>query len=516
MEETKKNLVPLFAALMMTMLLASLSQMMLSSALPTIVGELRGVQFMPWVITAYMLASTITMPIYGKLGDMWGRKPLLLGAIALFIAGSALGMVSNSMPLLIASRAIQGLGGGGLIILAQTAIADVIPPRERGKYMGILGGVFAFSSVAGPLLGGWLTEGPGWRWAFILNIPLGLLAMAGVAVLMQLPKPSRDKAGRTDYAGMTVLATATTTIVLIATWGGKTYAWNSLEIVGLVIGAVVLLVAFIIIEQQAQEPIIPLSLFKERNFVITTLAASLVSIAMFGAMAYMPTYFQMSAGVSASVAGLLMAPMMLMLLGTSIVTGALVSKSGRYKSFPITGSGVLAVGLVLLSSVSVKSPTFLICLFIGIVGLGLGMSVQIFTLVVQNSFPHKVVGTATAATNYFRQVGSSLGSAAVGSLFTARLSQEMLENLPEGAGEARALGSLTPAALQSLPDSVRLVIVQAYNDALIPIFLYLAPLGACAAVLMVFLKEKQLGAEVKREVAAESLGEGQVLVSEMD
>ncbi len=512
----KKNVILLFITLMVIMLLASLSQMIFSSALPTIVGELNGVDHMTWVITAYMLASTITMPVYGKISDLLGRKPLLIAAILLFIAGSILGAMATTMNWLILARVIQGLGGGGLMILSQAAVADVIPARTRGKYMGIMGAVFAVSSVAGPLLGGWLTEGAGWRWAFLLNIPLGIVALIAVITLLRLPKIVRTVRPKIDYLGMILLAATTSAVILTTTWGGSMYAWDSIQIISLIIGSIIGACLFIMTELRAKEPIIPMSLFKEKNFVIVTLAAMLISVAMFGAVGYMPTYFQMAVGASASTAGLLMAPMMGSLLLSSIVSGIIVSKTGKYKLYPVIGTAILAVGLGLLSTVTIATPVALICLFMGIIGVGLGLAMQILTLVVQNSFPHKLVGTATAANNYFRQVGSSLGAAVVGSIFASRLTQLLSEKIPQTADGSTHLGSLTPTLLASLPDAVRTPIVEAYNGALIPIFAYLIPLALIACAVLIFVKEKKLADEIEQEVPAESLAEGQLLVTEFD
>ena len=513
----KKGIILIFITLMVTMLLASLSQMIFSTALPTIVGELNGVEHMTWVITAYMLASTIMMPVYGKLSDLWGRKPLLLTAITLFIGGSIVGAAAHSMTLLIIARVIQGLGGGGLMILSQTAVADIIPARERGKYSGILGAVFAVSSIAGPLLGGWLTEGIGWRWAFILNIPLGIVALAAVIGLMHLPKRVHEVKPKVDYTGMALLAATTTAIILTTTWGGATYAWNSPQIIGLIIGAVVGAALFVWNELKVKEPVIPMPLFKERNFVLVTIAGMLTAVAMFGAIGYMPTYFQMAVGASASIAGLLMAPMMGAMLLSSVVSGAIVSKTGKYKYFPVAGAAILAVGLWLLSTVTIDSATALICTYMAIIGVGLGLSMQILTLVVQNTFAHKLVGTATAANNYFRQVGSSLGSAIVGSVFATRLTQALTENLPAAAAKGGAhMESLTPSLVSSLPDAIRVPIVTSYNSALIPIFVYLVPLAIGALILLFFVKPKPLAAEIEDEVMPESLAEGEMLYNSID
>ncbi len=495
----KPNIPLIFLTLVTVMLLASLSQMVLSSALPTIVGELHGVELMLWVITAYMLASTITMPIYGKVSDLLGRRPVLIVAILIFIAGSILGGLAPDMASLIIARAIQGIGGGGLMIMSQAAIADVIPARDRGKYMGIMGGVFAFSSVAGPLLGGWITEVPGWRWAFWMNVPLGVLAAVATVVLLNLPRKHHDSRPKLDYLGMTLLAVLTTSIVLIGTWGGSMYAWTSPVILGLAVVTLVGIGLFILVESRTAEPIIPLQLFRDRNFNLATFAGLFVAIGMFGAIGYMPTYFQMAKGATATVAGLLMIPMMATLLTTSIGAGILVSKTGRYRWIPFTGAIILATGLALLSTVQPDTPTWLICTWMGVIGIGLGANLQLLTLIVQNSFPHSMVGTATAANNYFRQVGSSLGSAIVGSVFAVRLTGLISGRLPEGAGSATDISSLTPGLVASLPDSIRTVIVESYNEALIPIFIYMVPLALVTAVMTWFIEERPLATRVGDE-----------------
>ncbi|GAA1810891.1 MDR family MFS transporter [Nesterenkonia flava] len=488
----------IFSALILTMLMASLSQTVLATALPTIVGELSGVEHMAWVITAFILASTVTMPAYGKLGDMFGRKPLFLIAIALFVVGSAVGGAAQEMPQLIAARVVQGLGGGGLMILSQATIADVVPARERGRYMGVMGGVFAFSSIAGPLLGGWLTDGPGWRWTLWLNVPLGLLCLVGVAVLLRLPaRPPRDR-GRIDVWGMLLLAIATTAVVLIATWGGAEYAWVSPLILGLIAAALVAGGLFVWVQSRVSEPIMPLLLFRNRNFVLTLVAGLITGVAMFGALGYMPTYLQMVTGYSPAQAGLLMIPMMGALLVASIVVGRRVAITGRYKTIMVAGTVITALGLGLLSTVNADSPIVLECLYLGVLGLGLGCSMQLLTLVAQNSFSWRLVGTATAGQNYFRQVGATLGSAVVGALFASRLRDLLAGNLGGSSGTAD-MNSLTPEAVRQLPEPLHTLVVEGYNEALMPLFLWMVPLVLAATVLLLFVQEKPLATTIDQD-----------------
>jgi EmrB/QacA subfamily drug resistance transporter len=500
----ESGLLLLFVGLMLSMLLAALNQMILSTALPTIVGELNGVDQMLWVITAYILAATIVMPIYGKLGDLIGRKSLLLFAIVIFMAGSIVGGVAPNMEWLIAGRAVQGLGGGGLMILSQAIIADVVPARERGKYMGAMGGVFAFASVAGPLLGGWFTEGPGWRWMFWINMPLGLLAI--VVVLFHLHLPARERVHpHVDVAGMVLLAIATTSLVLVGTWGGTQYPWMSAPILGLLALALLTACLFVAVERRTKEPILPMNLFRERNFILTTAGGLLIGVTMFGAIGYLPTYLQMVTGASATNAGLLMIPMMGALILTSTVSGFLVSRTGRYKWMPIAGALAVTAALLLLSTIGPLVPVWVICVYIAVMGAGLGLTMQILVLIVQNTFPNRVVGTATASNNYFRQIGATLGSAVVGSLFTARVAELLLERLPAGgAGLSGGPNSLTPEIVSGLPAALRFPIIESYNDALTPLFLYMAPLGVIAALLFTFVHEKELSRVIERDAPVPS------------
>lgn len=503
---SKNRIRAMFLGLVIVMLMSSLNQTILAPSLPTIVGELHGVERMSWVITIFILLSTITMPVYGKLSDQFGRKPFLIFAIVAFMAGSVVGALTQDMNWLIFARALQGLGGGGLMILSQAVIADVIPPRDRGRYMGIIGGVFAFSSVAGPLIGGWITEGPGWRWAFWLNLPLAILSI--LAVIFLLPhRPFRDREKHSvDYLGSLILMSGTSALVLATIWGGNQYEWTSPEIIGLLVFSVVAALVFIPVENRAVEPIMPMYLFKNRNFVLTLGASLALGVAMFGAVEYIPTYLQMALGVSATAAGLLMIPMMGVLLVVSIITGRLVSKTGRYKAYVTVGTTIVALGLFLLSLVDLETPTWLFCVYLGVMGAGLGMSMQFLTLIVQNAFAVSLVGTATAANNFFRQVGSTVGASLVGGLFTSRLTSLISERMPKQALQSsgdHASSSLTPQMVSALPEPVHGIIVNAYNDALIPLFLYLVPLCLVSTLLLLFIREDALATTLETESAVD-------------
>jgi EmrB/QacA subfamily drug resistance transporter len=491
---SKRSLGFVVAALFVAMLLAALDQTIFGTALPTIVGDLNGVEQMLWVTTAYILAATIMMPVYGKLGDLFGHKVLFFAGLALFLGGSVLGGLAHNMSVLIAARGIQGLGGGGLMILSTSIIADIVPPRRRGTYMGIMGGAWAFSSVLGPILGGWFADSIGWRWAFWFNLPLGAFAIAMAAAFLKMPleKKARPKL---DGLGMATMALATTAIILVTSWGGREYAWGSPVILGLIGAAVVIGALFILVERKAAEPIIPLALFRDRNFNLTTIGGLFSSIAFFGVIIYMPTYLQMVTGLTATKSGLLLVPLSVGIVSMSIGSGALASRTGRYKWMPLAGALVLGVSLYLLSTLTVATSLWLTCFYTFLAGVGTGLGFQILVLIVQNSFPISQVGTATGAHSFFRQIGASLGSAAIGTLFTSRL----LDILPArlaglGASPAGAVdpNSLTPAVIAQMPGQVKSIVVSSYNDALAPVFLYIVPLMVISFVLLLFVKEKPL------------------------
>ena len=491
--ERKRGVAAVFAGLLLAMFVSTLSETVTATALPTIVGDLGGVDHMQWVTTAYILASTIMMPIYGKLGDLFGRKYLFIVALSVFIVGSATCGLAPSMDGLIAGRAVEGLGGGGLIILAQATIADIIPPRQRGKYMGVMGSVFAVSTVVGPLLGGWFVQVTGWRWLFAFNIPLALLAIAAVAFFLTNPE-RRDDRPPVDVGGMMAMAVSVSSLVLATAWGGTLSPWLSWQIIGLFALFVVAAVAFVLVERRAKEPIIPMLLFKNRNFVVCTITGMFIMLGMMGTVSYLPTYFQIVDGLAPEQAGLMTFPMMAGVLLTAVGTGFLATKTGRYKWMPIASCAVAAVGFVLLSRLTPDTSLLMTGVFLFILGFGIGLGQQILVLIVQNEFPHAIVGTATAANNFFRQIGSTLGASLVGALFTSRLAADLAAQLPKT--DNISMNRITPQFIDHLGGPARDIITTAYSDALVPIFLYVVPLLVVGFLLMLTLKDNPLAKSV--------------------
>jgi EmrB/QacA subfamily drug resistance transporter len=506
---TKRRIWIIFSALIAGMLLASLDQTIVSTAMPTIVGELGGVSHQVWITTAYILATTIVMPVYGKFGDILGRRRLFMIAIAIFTLASVACAFATDFWMFVTFRAIQGLGGGGLIILSQAIIADIVPASERGKYLGPLGGIFGLSAVAGPLLGGFFVDHMTWQWAFYINIPVGIIAFLIAVFALRLPDKKATKP--IDWLGVLFLSAATTCLIFFTDFGGDAdLGWGSIATWSWGLGLVVAAALFIFTDSRAADPIMPLSMFRNRVFVNATAIGLALGISMFAAIGFIPTFLQMSSRTSAAESGLLMLPMMVGLLGTSIASGLLITRTGRYKLFPILGTIVTGAAMAAMTTLAASTPIWLICVYLFVFGAGLGLIMQVVVLVVQNAVPASDIGTATSTNNYFREVGAALGTAVFGTLFTTRLTENLTTVFtdagasPAQAGEATA--TIDPATLNALPDAVREGVVTAYADALSPVFWYLIPFIAIALILAIFLKQIPLSDVAGLVARGEAIG----------
>ncbi|MGW5369404.1 MDR family MFS transporter [Streptomyces sp. NPDC004009] len=499
-EKQPKSVRVVLLALMIAMMLAMLDNMIVGTAMPTIVGELGGLEHLSWVVTGYTLATAAATPIWGKLGDMFGRKATFLSSIVIFLIGSALSGMAQDMGQLIGFRAVQGLGAGGLMVGVMAIIGDLIPPRERGKYQGMMAGVMALAMIGGPLVGGTITDNWGWRWSFYINLPLGAVALALVSAVLHLPK-KRSKAG-IDYLGVVLLTVGITSIVLVTTWGGTEYAWTSARIMELIGIGVAALVGFVFWQTRAAEPVLPLHIFRSGNFTLMSVIGFVTGFVMFGATLFLPLYQQAVQGASATNSGLLLLPMLGAMLVTSMVAGRITTNSGRYKVFPIVGGVLMVVGLYLLSLMDTGTTRLTSGVYMAVLGAGMGCLMQITMLVAQNSVEMKDMGVASSSTTLFRTLGSSFGVAVMGALFNHKVQDVMAE-------KAGALGSkvtersaqLDAASLAKLPVQAREAYQHAVSAGTHSAFLLGAVIAVVVLIAALFVKEVPLkGGPQKPEV----------------
>ena len=482
-----------FSGLLLGMLLGALDQTIVATALPTIVGDLGGLEHLSWVVTAYLLASTASTPLWGKLGDLYGRKHVYRATIVIFLVGSALCGLSQSMWQLIVFRGLQGLGGGGLIVTSQAIVGDVVSPRERGRYQGIFGSVFGLTSVAGPLLGGFFVDHLSWRWVFYVNLPIGIIALAVTAAT--LPAIARRVQHRVDYLGTALLAGATTCIVLLTTFGGSVYPWVSPPTFLLGAGAIALLIVFVAVERRAPEPVLPLRLFRNRVFTLAGAIGFVVGFALLGTTTFLPLFLQVVQGVSPTLSGLRMLPLMVGVFVTSVGSGQLITRWGRYKPFPIVGLATMAVGLFLLSRMDEQTSPLLTSLYMLVLGLGLGLVMQVLIIAVQNAVDYRDLGAATSGATFFRSIGSVFGVALFGAVFNNLLGANLQRFLPPGAAQAgvgTGMGASDPATLAQLPPAIHAGFVHAYAASLQPVFLAAVPFAVLAFLLALALPEVPL------------------------
>ncbi|MEU8584937.1 MDR family MFS transporter [Streptomyces abikoensis] len=504
-------------ALLLGMLLAALDQTIVSTALPTIVSDLGGLEHLSWVVTAYMLASTAATPLWGKLGDQYGRKKLFQTAIVIFLIGSALCGLARNMPELIGFRALQGMGGGGLMVLSMAIVGDIVPPRDRGRYQGLFGAVFGGTSVLGPLLGGLFVDHLSWRWVFYVNLPIGIVALAVIAAVLHIPVSRVPH--RIDYLGTFLIAAVAVCLVLMTSLGGTSYPWSSWQIIGLGVVGVALLLPFVLVERRAAEPVLPLGLFRIHTFALCSVIGFVVGFAMFGSMTYLPTFLQVVHGVSPTLSGVHMLPMVAGLLIASTGSGQIVSRTGRYKVFPIAGTAVMTIGLLLLHRLDPAVSTAMMSTYFFVFGFGLGLVMQVLVLIVQNSVGYQDLGVATSGATFFRSIGASFGVSIFGTIFTNKLGPRIadaLAGVPLPPGVTPDALKSDPRVLHRLPPAQRTGVLAAYSQSITDVFLYAVPPALLAFALAWLLREEPLRGSVTAPDTSEVVASNPVERSSRD
>jgi EmrB/QacA subfamily drug resistance transporter len=489
-EFSHRQIQVILAGLMSGMLLAALDQSIVGTALPVIVSDLGGLNHLSWVVTAYLLTSTASTPLWGKISDLYGRRIIFQATIIIFLIGSVLCGLAQDMPQLIIFRAIQGIGGGGLMAIAFAIIGDVIPPRERGRYQGYFGAVFGVSSIAGPLLGGWITDTISWRWIFFINLPIGLAALVVTSMALTMPVIRRNH--KIDYLGAATIVAAVTSLLLYLNWAGEHYGWTDPAALTFVAASIVLIIMFVLVEMRAEEPIIPLRLFRNPIFTVGNAFGFLIGFAIFGGAIFLPLYFQAVQGMSPTDSGLAMLPMVAGMFSMSITSGVLITRTGRYKIFPIIGAAVLLLAMYLLSTIKFNTPYWNVAIYAFLFGIGLGLAMMTIVTPIQNSVEMRDMGVATSATTFGRSLGGAIGTALFGAILTSQLGKYLADELRSVGGPALSGGEINAndvQSIQQLQEPERTAVLIAYTNAITDVFLFAIPIVIVALIVVLFLKE---------------------------